>query len=187
MHGMQAYRRVPLEDRLSESLFPIVEDEALAFIERARADHPACRVLVHCVLGKSRSASAVVAYLVRHRGMTLRQAYLHVLEQRKAVVVVRPNRSFVAQLMAWEVTTTMTTTTSVESTLSWDDVDTGCADFRAWLADASLKTPLSGSRSKKGGVMARIVCVCVCVCARARVCVCVCVRVCVRWCVCLTR
>jgi hypothetical protein len=174
---MQAYKRVPLEDRLSESLFPIVEDEALAFIEGARADHPACRVLVHCVLGKSRSASAVVAYLVRHRGMTLRQAYLHVLEQRKAVVVVRPNRSFVAQLMAWEVAMTTTMTTgAAESTLSWDDVDTGCADFRAWLADASLKTPLSGSRSKKG-VVSCVVCRvrwCVCVCACVRVCVCVC-------------
>jgi hypothetical protein len=141
---------VPLEDRLSERLFPLLE-EAFAFIELARADSTS-RVLVHCVLGKSRSAAAVVAYLARHQGMTLRQAYLYVLEQRKAVVVVRPNRSFIAQLMTWERTIAAADAVS-ESTLSWDDVDTGFATFQDWLADASLKAPLSGSRSKKGALL----------------------------------
>ncbi len=55
--------------------------------------------LVHCVAGVSRSAALCLAYLVRHGGMDLLQAFEQV---RRARPCVRPNRGFVVQLMQWE-------------------------------------------------------------------------------------
>lgn len=143
----QGYHQVDLEDRLSERLFPMLDD-AFKFIEQARTEQsPASKLLIHCVLGKSRSASVAIAYLVKHHNMTLRDAYRHVLERRRGVVLIRPNRSFVQQLMEWEASQGRP-----HSTLSWDDVDTGVTNFHEWLMenDVSSKAYLSGSRSKKG-------------------------------------
>ncbi len=55
--------------------------------------------LVHCVAGVSRSAALCMAYLVRHRGLSLLRAYEQV---RQARPCVRPNRGFAVQLMQWE-------------------------------------------------------------------------------------
>jgi len=56
-------------------------------------------VLVHCVAGVSRSASLCLAYLVKHY-CSLNQAWRHVKTIRPWV---RPNHSFMAQLVEWEV------------------------------------------------------------------------------------
>lgn len=57
------------------------------------------RTLVHCVAGVSRSASLCIAYLMKHVGMTLRDAYDHVKERRP---IVRPNNGFFRQLVEYE-------------------------------------------------------------------------------------
>ncbi|MPC69208.1 Dual specificity protein phosphatase 14 [Portunus trituberculatus] len=57
------------------------------------------RVLVHCVAGVSRSPALVLAYLVRHGGMTLREAFLHVRAARPSA---RPNSGFFSQLIEFE-------------------------------------------------------------------------------------
>lgn len=57
------------------------------------------RVLVHCVAGVSRSPALVLAYLVRHSGMTLRDAFLHVRAARPSA---RPNSGFFSQLIDFE-------------------------------------------------------------------------------------
>ena len=46
-------------------------------------------VLIHCLEGRSRSASVAVAYLIRHRGMSLRDAFKKVQHCRP---MVQPNR-----------------------------------------------------------------------------------------------
>jgi len=48
-------------------------------------------ILVHCVAGVSRSASVVIAFLVKHRGKSLLEASLAVKEARP---VVYPNWGF---------------------------------------------------------------------------------------------
>ena len=54
---------------------------------------------VHCKAGKSRSVTAVMAYLIHANHWTLSQAYAFVLERRKGI---SPNIGFVSELMSFE-------------------------------------------------------------------------------------
>ncbi|XP_012518701.1 PREDICTED: dual specificity phosphatase DUPD1 [Propithecus coquereli] len=66
---------------------------AAAFINTAlRDDHS--KILVHCAMGRSRSATLVLAYLMIHRNMTLVDAIQQVAKNRS----VLPNRGFLKQL-----------------------------------------------------------------------------------------
>ncbi|XP_068167761.1 dual specificity protein phosphatase 18 [Antennarius striatus] len=58
------------------------------------------RTLVHCNAGVSRSAALCLAYLVKHRGMTLLEAHGRVKSCRP---LVRPNRGFWKQLIRFEM------------------------------------------------------------------------------------
>jgi protein tyrosine phosphatase len=57
------------------------------------------RVIVHCVMGVSRSCSLVLAYLMKYKGMSLKQAFDLVSSKRS---VVRPNAGFWRQLIEYE-------------------------------------------------------------------------------------
>lgn len=52
------------------------------------------KILVHCAMGRSRSATLVLAYLMIHRNMTLVDAIRQVAKNR----CVLPNRGFLKQL-----------------------------------------------------------------------------------------
>eukprot|EP01122_Echinamoeba_exundans_P017822 TRINITY_DN9774_c0_g1_i1.p1 TRINITY_DN9774_c0_g1~~TRINITY_DN9774_c0_g1_i1.p1 ORF type:complete len:438 (+),score=61.95 TRINITY_DN9774_c0_g1_i1:33-1346(+) len=67
------------------------------YIERARRDNQ--RILVHCVMGKSRSVSFVLAYLMQMKDMHLRTAFEYVYARRN---VIKPNRGFMQTLIAYE-------------------------------------------------------------------------------------
>jgi len=54
---------------------------------------------VHCKAGKSRSVTAVMAYLIHANHWTLSKAYAFVLERRKGI---SPNIGFVSELMNFE-------------------------------------------------------------------------------------
>ena len=56
-------------------------------------------VLVHCMQGVSRSSTVVVAYLMRHRGMTFDTALALAQKKRPRV---RPNAGFLSQLQRYE-------------------------------------------------------------------------------------
>jgi hypothetical protein len=66
-------------------------------IEKARRDNQ--RILVHCVMGKSRSVSFVLAYLMQMKDMHLRTAFEYVYARRN---VIKPNRGFMQTLIAYE-------------------------------------------------------------------------------------
>lgn len=55
---------------------------------------PPAKVLVHCVVGVSRSATLVLAFLMLHRQLSLRQAVIAVRQHRW----IFPNRGFLRQL-----------------------------------------------------------------------------------------
>ncbi|CAG8561898.1 4100_t:CDS:2, partial [Scutellospora calospora] len=70
---------------------------AVAFIEQAEKDR--MPVYVHCKAGKSRSVTAVLAFLIESRRWTLSHAYDYVMNRRSGIC---PNIGFVAELMKVE-------------------------------------------------------------------------------------
>jgi atypical dual specificity phosphatase len=58
------------------------------------------RVVVHCRAGVSRSASIVIAYLIKYYQMSLLEAYNYVKSKRYSI---RPNEGFFEQLIDFEV------------------------------------------------------------------------------------
>uniref|UniRef100_A0A8C9KK42 Dual specificity protein phosphatase n=1 Tax=Panthera tigris altaica TaxID=74533 RepID=A0A8C9KK42_PANTA len=85
-HGVEA-DDLPTFD-LSVFFYP-----AAAFIDAALS-HDHSKILVHCVMGRSRSATLVLAYLMIHKNMTLVDAIQQVAKNR----CVLPNRGFLKQL-----------------------------------------------------------------------------------------
>ncbi|RWS28470.1 dual specificity protein phosphatase 3-like isoform X1 [Leptotrombidium deliense] len=70
--------------------------EAADFIDKAIEGHG--RVLIHCLMGLSRSATITIAYLMIKRGMTLEEALRTVRRNREC----RPNDGFLRQLIDLE-------------------------------------------------------------------------------------
>ncbi|RWS08063.1 dual specificity protein phosphatase 16-like protein, partial [Leptotrombidium deliense] len=56
-------------------------------------------VIVHCAAGRSRSASIVIAYLIRYYNMSLQDAYVFVHNKRSCI---DPNDNFLIQLARFE-------------------------------------------------------------------------------------
>jgi len=81
------------EQDLSACFLPACE-----FLEQARLS--GARVLVHCLAGRSRSASIVLAYLMRCHGMNLHDSFMLVKEKRLAAL---PNAGFWEQLRGEEM------------------------------------------------------------------------------------
>jgi protein-tyrosine phosphatase len=105
---------IPISDTTTTDLFQHLTD-IVEFIESALLD-PNAKVLVHCVEGVSRSASAVIAYLMAERSMSFGQA-LRVVKRRRAVV--SPNLGFVRQLSQWG---TICETRRKERPREWEQV-----------------------------------------------------------------
>ena len=68
-------------------------DETYRFIKEAKEQNGS--ILVHCKIGVSRSASCVIAYLMKEYKLHIRQALEKVREQRP---IVDPNEGFLRQL-----------------------------------------------------------------------------------------
>ncbi|XP_046356197.1 dual specificity protein phosphatase 19-like [Haliotis rufescens] len=71
-------------------------NEALDFIDEGRT---ASCVLVHCNAGVSRSATFVIAYLMKKEGITFKEAFNFLRSKRPATC---PNPGFVSQLKKYE-------------------------------------------------------------------------------------
>ncbi|KAJ8281639.1 hypothetical protein COCON_G00041580 [Conger conger] len=94
--GLVRYKRLPATDSSKQNLRQYFE-EVFEFIEEA---HQGGRgVLVHCQAGVSRSATIVIAYLMKHTLMTMTDAYKYVKSRRP---VVSPNLNFMGQLLEFE-------------------------------------------------------------------------------------
>ncbi|TRY54167.1 hypothetical protein DNTS_034842 [Danionella cerebrum] len=94
--GLVHYKRLPATDNSKQNLRQYFE-EVFEFIEEA---HQSGRgVLVHCQAGVSRSATIVIAYLMKHTLMTMTDAYKYVRSRRP---IVSPNLNFMGQLLEFE-------------------------------------------------------------------------------------
>jgi atypical dual specificity phosphatase len=102
-------KAILLDETLCHMYIPVLDlpetniisrlDECFAFIDDA-VQNGGC-VFVHCNAGISRSATVVIAYLMRKRCMSYQQAFLYLKERRS---VVNPNHGFVQQLKDYEKT-----------------------------------------------------------------------------------
>ena len=104
-----AYLRVELKDESSTDLKPHWE-RVLPFMraaispnaEKSETKHAGDQhgtLLIYCTAGVSRSASFVLAYLIKYHGMSYRQALAHVRARRQCV---QPNEGFERQLIDFE-------------------------------------------------------------------------------------
>ncbi|KAJ8767516.1 hypothetical protein K2173_017585 [Erythroxylum novogranatense] len=91
-----AYKVIGVSDREETNLRQYF-DECFNFIDEAKGQGGG--VLVHCFVGKSRSVTIVVAYLMRKHGMNLCQALEYVKSRRPQAA---PNIGFISQLRDFE-------------------------------------------------------------------------------------
>lgn len=73
-------------------------DQTCAFIVNALAEKPNNNVLVHCYAGISRSASVIIAYLMKLHTWSYPEALACVRQER---AIVQPNYAFEVQLRVW--------------------------------------------------------------------------------------
>lgn len=96
------YLKLPLKDKKD---FPIENyfDKANSFLKQVESinsnnnadDDDKGNVLVHCQLGKSRSASIVISYLIKEMNMSFNESYKFLKEKRKNI---SPNNGFIMKL-----------------------------------------------------------------------------------------
>ncbi|XP_048841894.1 dual specificity protein phosphatase 10 [Brienomyrus brachyistius] len=94
--GLFNYKRLPATDSNKQNLRQYFE-EAFEFIEEAQ--QAGRGVLIHCQAGVSRSATIVIAYLMKHTWMTMTDAYKFVKTRRP---IISPNLNFMGQLLEFE-------------------------------------------------------------------------------------
>jgi len=87
-------------------------DKCFEFIEKCREENS--RVLVHCHMGLSRSATICVAYVMKRTGWTLKKSYDHVWACRGMIM---PNNGFFNQLVKYEHELYGTTTLQPQQSL----------------------------------------------------------------------
>ncbi|XP_029449012.1 dual specificity protein phosphatase 10 [Rhinatrema bivittatum] len=94
--GIFSYKRLPATDSNKQNLRQYFE-EAFEFIEEAHQCGKG--LLIHCQAGVSRSATIVIAYLMKHTRMTMTDAYKFVKGKRP---IISPNLNFMGQLLEFE-------------------------------------------------------------------------------------
>ncbi|XP_029984087.1 dual specificity protein phosphatase 10-like [Sphaeramia orbicularis] len=94
--GLFIYKRLPATDSNKQNLRQYFE-EAFEFIEEAQ--QAGMGLLIHCQAGVSRSATIVIAYLMKHTWMTMTDAYKFVKTRRP---IISPNLNFMGQLLEFE-------------------------------------------------------------------------------------
>jgi len=89
------YKLIPVMDDKREDILSYFE-VCFEFIDQGRESGG---VLVHCQKGQSRSATVVVAYIMKTQKESLEKALQFVKERRKCI---DPNPGFLTQLEAFE-------------------------------------------------------------------------------------
>lgn len=94
------YKNIYIRDTEKENIEKYF-DECADFIKEAIDANG--KILVHCSYGISRSASIVIAYLIKYEGKKFREAYDYLKEKRE---IIEPNRGFRTKLIVYELENT---------------------------------------------------------------------------------
>lgn len=116
----ERYVKIPMRDTVEEENVLKGVREVCEILDDARL-HSA-PTYVHCKAGKSRSVTAVMAYLIHANHWTLSRAYGFVLERRKGI---SPNIGFVSELMNFEEQELGGKSTGVHSTSIGENGESG--------------------------------------------------------------
>eukprot|EP00300_Choanocystis_sp_HF-7_P011688 c17573_g1_i1.p1 GENE.c17573_g1_i1~~c17573_g1_i1.p1 ORF type:complete len:235 (-),score=38.71 c17573_g1_i1:42-746(-) len=92
------FHELPLLDLQSFQIDPQLMFNAIHFIWQARAQRR--NVLVHCAMGKSRSTTCLLSYLLSHDPLLSVDSGLALVRTRREMA--EPNPGFMEQLLAWE-------------------------------------------------------------------------------------
>lgn len=104
------------------------------------------RSLVHCVLGVSRSTSLVLAYLMKYKNMSLKNAFDFVASRRPCV---RPNPGFWRQLLDYEkklLTSHTEKARQVETSIPISIASNTKGSYGAMQSQRETERPYSSSR-----------------------------------------
>lgn len=91
----------PIEDTVDEDI-GVYFDVGIKFINNALKENKNNRVLVHCWAGVSRSASLLVAYLIKKHKIT----FFDAIDKIRAIRYIRPNYGFIRHLYKFQVKVT---------------------------------------------------------------------------------
>jgi len=94
--GQFTYKRLPATDNAHQNLKQYFNDAFLFIEEAARMNG---KVLIHCQAGVSRSATLVIAYLMKRTSLNMVDAHKLVKCKRN---IVAPNFNFMGQLLEFE-------------------------------------------------------------------------------------
>eukprot|EP01084_Bolivina_argentea_P054902 100682_1 len=92
------YMRIPIDDSYLQNIKTHFI-KSISFINNALKNDNN-KILVHCFAGISRSATIIIAYLMKVKGMSYDDAFSFVKEKRE---VIEPNNGFVEQLKKYEI------------------------------------------------------------------------------------
>jgi hypothetical protein len=132
------YELVDLPDDSAAPLLPCLARTS-SFISAALGAGGS--VFVHCKVGTSRSVSLVLYFLMEHKGMSLREALLHVMAQRSAnpkAPYTHPNRGFMKTLIGEEARLRVGAPPSLSLQAYYDCYSTGRNFSPAEAASADL-------------------------------------------------
>ncbi|CAF1527591.1 unnamed protein product [Rotaria magnacalcarata] len=104
------YEKVSIPDLPTTSIQPYFDRLADRIDQHLRQGK---KTLVHCYVGRSRSASIILAYLMKYRQMSLREAFYYLRSRRP---IIGPNFGFIKQLVAFEKSLFGSTTVSFVET-----------------------------------------------------------------------
>jgi protein-tyrosine phosphatase len=111
-----SYHNADLNDDENNAIAPYFEP-MYQFVSKAQEDGG--HVLVHCICGISRSATLVIAYVMKNKGVTLREAFEQVKGLRP---IAAPNPRFAKELMALELDLQTQSTGIPQNTISQKDM-----------------------------------------------------------------
>lgn len=123
---------VRLSDNFREQITPYL-DNTTAFIREALESNPQHKILIHCVMGISRSTTVVCAYLIAEQGMTAPAAIDFVREKRP---ITCPNVGFRRQLDDYAVKQRGEAKEGVEMQV---EVPKNIREFRLWMRGVMSK------------------------------------------------